>query len=255
MSIPTGHGFTAIQNLIHIDEISSTNALAKEIVEKMVTDDSELFPTVVIARRQVAGRGRAGRSWVSPGETSLALSLIVPWPEGPERILLPVKTGIALARGLSKGFGLPVRLKWPNDLLLGKRKVGGLLIETRTGADDASYAVIGLGLNVTTAREALDAAGLPDATSLAIEGASVTGMSEALDIVLRVLDGSLGEEVPNLPEAFEAVTTHLPGDRLTVRDGERVTEGEYLGITEQGMLRLKTDDGVETLVSGDVTEF
>jgi BirA family biotin operon repressor/biotin-[acetyl-CoA-carboxylase] ligase len=252
-----GRRFARIHNVILVPSTPSTNDLGKIIVERALAESEEIRLTVIVAGEQTAGRGRAGRTWVSlPG--ALALSVIVPWPEGPGRVRLPIETGILLANGLSAGFGLEVRLKWPNDLLVERKKIGGLLVEARSNDEGEGWAVIGIGLNVRGTRADLDARSLPDATSLEACGVAPTLLEgEApLDAVLAILDEGVGEPCGEpLPEAFAAVSTHAPGDFLTVADGARTHKGAFAGITPDGFLRLATEDGDETLVSGDVVLF
>jgi biotin-[acetyl-CoA-carboxylase] ligase BirA-like protein len=238
--------------LLH--EAGSTNDVARVFVERALAEGEDLPPTAVVTRRQPQGRGRAGRSWSLPEGRGLAVSLIVPWPEGPGRVRVPVLWGIALARGLSRAFGLPVRLKWPNDLLVVGRKLGGILVEAR-GVGKEGYAVIGIGLNVTATAE--DLTGLPGATSLQLAGAPTETLVEDAPLLalLDVLDGTLGSEPGDLVESFSGVTAHAPEETLRVKDGDRVMEGRYAGITEDGFLRLETASGEKVLLSGDVEKF
>lgn len=252
-----GRRFGRIANVVLLEEVASTNDVARALVEKMVEEDTDLLPTCVVARRQTAGRGRAGRSWSTAGEGAVAASLVAPWPEGPGRIRVPVATGIALARSLSGAFGLELKVKWPNDLLANGRKVAGILVEGRILPDGLGYVVVGVGLNVGATRAELDALDLPHATSLAIEGAAPAALAgEApLHAVLSAFDAALAFEDTDLPKAFAAVTAHRPGDLLEVRDGERVVRGRYAGLSADGLLRLETSEGVAELISGDVTHF
>jgi BirA family biotin operon repressor/biotin-[acetyl-CoA-carboxylase] ligase len=237
--------------------VPSTNDLGRVIVEHALAESEEIRLTVIVAGEQTAGRGRAGRAWASlPG--ALALSAIVPWPAGPGRVRLPVETGILLARGLSAAFGIDIRLKWPNDLLVGRKKLGGLLVEARSNDEGEGWAVIGIGLNVRGTRAGLDGRGLSEATSLEACGvaAALLEGDRALDAVLSVLDEGIGEPcVDPLPEAFASVSAHATGDLLTVVDGGRTHKGAFAGVTPDGFLRLATDGGDETLVSGDVVLF
>jgi BirA family biotin operon repressor/biotin-[acetyl-CoA-carboxylase] ligase len=253
----SGRRFPYLANVVLFDAVPSTNDVGKAIAEKLLEDGTEIPPTVLATRRQTAGRGRGSRSWVSPGDTGLALSLLLPWPEGPERVRLPLRVGIVLARGLSARFGIEVRLKWPNDLLVGRRKLGGILVEARAGADGEGYAVAGIGLNVRTARPMLDAEGLAEATSLAEAGVSASLLShdDALSTLVEILDAGLSAPPFDLPAAFESVSAHRPGDRLTVLDAGRETEGAFLGVTADGFLRLGTTGGEERVVSGDIASF
>ncbi len=252
-----GPRFGRIANVVLLEEVASTNEVARALVERMVAEETDLLPTCIVARRQTAGKGRSGRTWETAGDGAVAASVVVPWPEGPRRIRVPVATGIALARSLSLAFGVDLRLKWPNDLLASGRKVAGILVEGRTLPDGTGYVIIGLGLNVRATRADLDALRLPSATSLALEGADGAALEGDAPFVavLTALDAALGEEIADLPEAFSAVTVHRPGDSLEIRDGEKVVRGRYLGLTEDGLLRLEIDGGVTELLSGDVTSF
>ena len=252
-----GRRFEKIANVLLLEETDSTNDVARRLVDWMVSEDNDILPTCIVTRRQTAGKGRSGRSWAAAGEGAVAVSLVVPWPEGPERIRVPVATGVSLARSLSAAFGLSLRLKWPNDLLSAGKKVAGILVEGRTLPEGAGYVIVGVGLNVHATRAELDALGLFAATSLFLEGADPAALDGEAPLlaVLSALDAALGEQGSDLPAAFSGVTVHAPGDALEVRDGERVVTGRYVGLSPDGLLRLETDAGVTELISGDVTAF
>ena len=252
-----GRSFSHIENIVYLPSTPSTNDVAKTIVEKMLAESEDLRPTVIVAGEQTAGHGRMGRSW-TPLPGALAVSVIVPWPQGPERVRVPVRAGIALARGLSRAFALDVRLKWPNDLLVNRRKVGGILVEARANDEGEGWAVVGVGLNVRGTRKDLDARGLRDATSLEDAGvvaAKLAGVAP-LSALLDILDVPLGEVGKDpLPEAFAAVSAHAPGDAMSVMDAGRSVSGVFRGVNADGGLRLSTGRGEETIVSGDVVLF
>ena len=252
-----GRRFSAIENLIFFESVASTNDVGKSLVEWILNESESLAPTAVIAWEQTAGRGRAGRTWTSPRGSSLAMSLIVPWPEGPERVRLPISLGISLARGLTERFGIDVRLKWPNDLMHGRKKLGGMLIEARTGDEGEGFAVAGIGLNLTSSRAELDEAGLTEATSLALAGVAPAALEGEAPILalLEILDGAVAAPVEALASGFDTVSAHERGDVLRVADGARSVEGRFLGVNGDGALRLETEGGVETVVSGDVLAF
>jgi BirA family biotin operon repressor/biotin-[acetyl-CoA-carboxylase] ligase len=252
-----GKRFARIHNLVFVDRAPSTNDLGKAIVERMLSECEEIRLTVIVAGEQTAGRGRSGRAW-TPLPGALALSALVPWPEGPGRVRLPVEVGIFLARGLSAAFGIDVRLKWPNDLVVDRKKVGGILVEARANDEGEGWAVVGLGLNVHGTRSELDARGLRDAVSLAACGVAPALLEgdAPLESVLAVLDEGLGEcPAEPLPEAFAAVSVHALGDIVTVTDGGKSHRGAFAGVTPEGFLKLETEGGGETLVSGDVVLF
>jgi biotin-(acetyl-CoA carboxylase) ligase len=118
--------------------------------------------------------------------------------------------------------------------------------------------VVGVGLNVRGSRADLDSRGLAGAASLEACGVAPTLLERdaALDALLLILDEGIGEPSDDpLPEAFSAVSAHAPGDLLTVADGARTHKGAFAGVTPEGFLRLATEGGDETLVSGDVVLF
>lgn len=255
----SGRRWSRIANLLLVTSTPSTNDVAKALVEKLTSDGEDIAPTAVLSQDQTAGRGRGGRPWIAIPGATLAVSLITPWPEGPSRVSHPVRVGVALARGLSDALGVRVGLKWPNDLLVGKKKAGGILVEARSAGDEGSYVVTGVGLNLSSSRAALDGAGLPEATSFALEGAPAGSLSfdAAAGTVLSILDAFVGDEDggAGLSEAFESVTVHRPGDVLTLRDADRTVTGSYAGVTADGFLRLSVDGKESTLFSGDVAAF
>jgi BirA family biotin operon repressor/biotin-[acetyl-CoA-carboxylase] ligase len=252
-----GRSFRHIENVIYLPVTPSTNDVAKVIVEKMLAESEEIRPTIVVAGEQSDGHGRLGRRWVSlPG--SLAASVIVPWPVGPERGHLPLRAGIAIARGLSRAFGLNVRLKWPNDLLVSRKKVGGILVEARANDDGEGWAVVGVGLNVRGTRRELDSHGLREATSLEDAGVPAAKLGGVLPLsaLLDILDVPLAEQdAEPLPQAFASVAAHAPGDALSVQSGGRTVSGVFRGVSADGALRLGMGHGEETIISGDVVLF
>jgi len=221
---------------------------------------------VLVTEEQTAGRGRLGRSWVSQPGAALTFSVLlrpsaVPaehpdWlPLPPERTgWLPLLTGVAVARGVRVASGLPATLKWPNDVLIDGRKLGGILAE-----QSGDVVVIGIGINVATPADALPSGpGGLRATSLAVEGAGVS-RERLLVEILRQLDrhysamrnnpdpsatGLLAEYQLLCATLGRIVRVELPAGRTLA--------GEAAGIDSDGRL-LVTDAGVTTPVSaGDV---
>jgi BirA family biotin operon repressor/biotin-[acetyl-CoA-carboxylase] ligase len=136
---------------------------------------------VVTAERQVAGRGRLGRRWESPSRAGIAVSVLLrPGAVAPARYgWLPLLAGVALAEAVRRVAEVDAVLKWPNDLLIGDLKCGGILVEALDGA-----AVIGIGLNTTLREPELPT---PTATSLALAGAACADRDPLLRAVLRSL--------------------------------------------------------------------
>lgn len=136
---------------------------------------------VLVAEEQTAGRGRLGRTWSAPPRSALTFSVLLrPADVPPTRLgWLPLLTGVAVATAVREQAGLPASLKWPNDVLVGERKLAGILAEAQEDA-----VVVGVGLNVTLSPAELP---VPTATSLLIEGAASTDRAALLAAILTGL--------------------------------------------------------------------
>lgn len=164
-----------------LDSTGSTNAVVAERARA-----GEPHGLVVAAEEQTMGRGRLGRLWVSPPRAGLTFSVLVRPDLAPDRLgWLPLLGGLAVATALREQAGVDAALKWPNDVLIGGKKVCGLLAEAVDGA-----VVLGVGLNVTTHQDELPH---DQATSLQLEGATTTDRETLLKAVLRTLADVVGD--------------------------------------------------------------
>jgi BirA family transcriptional regulator, biotin operon repressor / biotin---[acetyl-CoA-carboxylase] ligase len=201
---------------------------------------------VLVAEEQTAGRGRMGRSWVSQPGAALTFSVLLRPAVVPpaRRGWLPLLAGVAVATAVRSVAGVTATLKWPNDVLIGDRKLAGILAEQSGDA-----VVVGIGVNVATAASALPVspAGLP-ATSLLVEGADVA-RDVLLIEVLRQLErhylafredpdparcGLLASYVALCATLGRVVRVELPGGRLVTGDAEGVDLDGCLLIREAG---------------------
>ena len=229
-----------------VDETPSTNAL---VADRARAGASEGL--VVVAEHQTAGRGRLDRTWETPARSALTVSvLLVPHAPASDWPWLPLLTGYAASVALRR-LGADAALKWPNDLLLDDRKVGGILTE-RIDAPRGPAVIVGVGLNVDQTR-----AELPHeaATSLALEGVDVdrTDLLGALLERLRVEYDAFGRgELAALREAYtNACATVGREVRVELPTGETLT-GRASGIDEGGRLLVSTTDGLVPVSAGDV---
>jgi BirA family biotin operon repressor/biotin-[acetyl-CoA-carboxylase] ligase len=150
-------------------EVSSTNDLAKLLAWQVPSG------TVIRALRQTAGRGQYGRSWQGGDNCSVLLSVIVTPPPGFRRpVVLTAWATVAVARTIQELCGTTPRLKWPNDLQIGGKKLSGILIESVTCSETKSCIIVGIGLNVRQTAADFAKANLPEATSLWLQGSSVS---------------------------------------------------------------------------------
>jgi BirA family biotin operon repressor/biotin-[acetyl-CoA-carboxylase] ligase len=208
--------------------------------------------TVVVAETQKASRGRLGRSWVSrPGNLYLSV-LFYPALQG-----LPYLNslgGVAIARAISKTIGRQPRLKWPNDVLLGGKKVAGILVESAIDGDSVRHAIIGIGVNISLDTNKIDELS-SFATSLnAVAERDVPG-EELLSHLLHELDAlylQLGRGQTPLAE-WQGLLDTL-GQRVRVSWQNESYVGLAEGVDQTGNLQLRLDDGyLITLTAGDVT--
>ncbi|MFB2557280.1 biotin--[acetyl-CoA-carboxylase] ligase [Herbiconiux liangxiaofengii] len=220
--------------------------------------------SVVVTDEQTAGRGRLGRTWVAPAGRTLAISVLLRPPSEVERErwgLLPLVAGAAMRRTVEAVLPAhPVALKWPNDVLVGEKKVSGILGEL---LPDARGLVLGAGLNVTLAADELP---VPTATSLTLSGAAAADLG-ADGLLARYLDelgtlyrawiahggdarasGLLDELAATSATLGRAVRVELPGGS--------VRTGTARAIDDDGRLVVDTDDGAPLVVAaGDVTHL
>jgi BirA family transcriptional regulator, biotin operon repressor / biotin---[acetyl-CoA-carboxylase] ligase len=210
--------------------------------------------TVVLAAEQTAGRGRLGREWESPRGGVYVSALLRP-PLAPAEVApLSLVAGIGIVRGLAI-LGVVARLKWPNDVWLGDRKVAGILLEMSAEAEAVEWVVVGFGLNVRRGPDSPEQVAylgdVPDETT-----------TPRLDVVAAAcLDGLAGAYAAFLGGGFAALRGEYESSAvLTGRDvvvsganGERRAAGRVAGVDESGRLVLDGPDGARSVAAGDVT--
>jgi BirA family transcriptional regulator, biotin operon repressor / biotin---[acetyl-CoA-carboxylase] ligase len=214
---------------------------------------------VLLAEYQSAGRGRRGRSWIAPPCGAICLSLSWTLREVPQDIgALGLVVGVCALRALrGQGIG-SARLKWPNDLLVGERKLGGALIDLRAEGSGPAFVVIGVGVNVALGAAILSriaASGIA-ATDLASEG--MNGLSRnklAASLIDECVQGLVAFERQGLKPFIEEwrEADALRGRRVDVSTVEAISRGVARGIDAHGALLVETRQGVRRFVSGDVT--
>ncbi|MFT3887351.1 MAG: biotin--[acetyl-CoA-carboxylase] ligase [Arachnia sp.] len=207
---------------------------------------------VLVAMEQTAGRGRLDRRWVSPPGASVSLSLLLrPWPPFPQWGWLSILAGMAVSSALAELAPDPraVALKWPNDVLIGGKKVCGILSE-RIERPDGALAVVGMGINVALAEDELP---VPTATSLALAGFAVDQsaiVAAVLTHFARWYDvwtarGSLRAE-------YSARCASIGADLTVLLEGEPPVTGVGRGVDQFGRLEVASADGIRTFAVGDV---
>jgi BirA family biotin operon repressor/biotin-[acetyl-CoA-carboxylase] ligase len=229
-----------------VAETASTNA---DVAERFRGGEAEGL--VLVAEHQTQGRGRLGREWVtSPGSSLIVSFLLVPEGAPPERWpWLPLLTGIAAADAVRRVTGVEVGLKWPNDVLAGEQKLGGILLE-RVEEGGRSGAVVGIGINLSQTQEELP---VPEATSLGLVSGAPVDRSALLAALTQELGGRYEEwvEGADLRERYLArCVTVRHQVRVAVPGGE--VTGEAVDVDPGGRLVVRTSTGEEHLAAGDV---
>lgn len=208
--------------------------------------------TVVVARRQTAGKGRQGRSWADCG--GLNLSVAIPEHPAAHQKGFSVWLGLMVVLALREEFSLDARLKWPNDIRVGPRKLGGILLEN-TGQGSGGL-IAGLGMNVSARREDFPPQLAGVATSLLIETGTTLRLGALAGSLVRRVEDEFNRFAREgwLPwQASLSALDCLLGREISIRSGARELRGRSLGIGPEGALILDEGSGrVRTLHAGEV---
>ena len=203
--------------------------------------------TLVAAGRQSQGRGRLGRTWhADPGDALLFSVVLRPVLEPSRAGLLPLLAGAAMATAGSAASGVPVRCKWPNDLLIGRAKTGGILAESALADGELRHVVIGIGVNLRVPRDVPDAAALGDEV-------------DPLDLLTRFLSGFRAAYRPADPGFAAAVVARWSGVSATLgrevsatRSDGALVRGQAVSLDGHGGLVLDTAEGPATVAFGEI---
>lgn len=244
------HGLRqGLGEVFEFDRIDSTNDEALRRLR-----EGKSGHCLIVAREQSAGRGRRGHQWRSPGGAGLYFSLVREFPQPLDRILaLGPVIALALRAGLSdlEVFGLSV--KWPNDLLSGNRKLGGILVETH-GADEQRHVVVGVGLNLRFPPEVMKQIDKP-AVDLATICEDDPDWPHLLPAILNRLLEYIGiyrdEGFAFFQDEWNKFDRYFQQD-VVVQVGDEKTIGRVSGVDETGALLVRNATGIQRMVSGTI---
>jgi len=233
------------------DELGSTNDLAKELA-----DAGAEHGEVVVAEAQTAGRGRRGREWVSPPQRNLYFSVVLRPDLPPARAAeLTLVASIAVCDA-ARQAGVAAGIKWPNDVLVGGKKLAGILTELAAEPDRVHWVVIGVGVNLNARTEDFPEELRDDATSLLIERRRPVPRALFAAACLTGLEGWLDrhaeEGFGTIRDAWRERSVTL-GREVVVRTEGREIAGVAEDIDAQGALLVRGRAGVERILAGDVT--
>lgn len=237
------------QNLIFEPSVGSTMDLARDAAEHGAAEG-----TLALADEQTAGRGRLGRSWVAPPAVNLLSTLILRPPTTAILRQVAMIAPLAVADAVEEITGVRVEFKWPNDVQIAGRKVAGVLIETLSADDGSLTALVGVGINVNLDPREIDEI-RHIATSLCVE------LGRGLE-----REAVLAAYMQHFERLYDAAKTGLSardrwreqlvtlGQRVTVTEPARTTDGVAEDVDDDGALLVRRDDGgIVTIEAGDVT--
>ena len=246
-----GHCATSATH-VAIETVAETGSTNADLLARV---DTLAGPVLRIAGNQTAGRGRAGRSWLSAPGAALMFSLA--WRfKGPLHRMsgLPMAVGVALAETIAS-LGVPVRIKWPNDLLRDGKKLAGILVETQTSRHDgAIWAVIGVGINLVMPDELEAQIGREVAAAPWLAKMDRNQLMAALLSRLAAVLAEFDDTgFAPFAERWNALHAWRGQDVVILDNGKVLQQGRAAGVDAIGRLMLDTERGRAEVLSGDVS--
>ena len=241
------------KRILYREDVTSTQDVAEGLA-KLGGEDG----IVVISEKQSTGRGRKGRDWDSPTGEGIYLSVILRPNLTPGQVLqIPLIAGVAVGKAIKMVSSLEPRIKWPNDIMIGDRKVGGILTEMNSEINKVNYVILGIGINVTTPRALFPESIRSIATSLAEECGETISRGRLLRHILAEFESLytqfLTSGFEGIREEWKAMN-NTTGSRVKISGEEGEIEGEALDIDSEGFLLIRKENGnVKRIISGDVS--
>lgn len=237
------------RNFIYSDEIDSTNKYLQK-------DSSNLKSgTVLLAEKQMSGKGRKDRSWLSLPEVNLTFSVLIKEKKYIHKNInfINLASSLAVALSIENLFQLRPELKWPNDILINKKKVGGILLESNSRGDKIEAVIVGLGINVNQTSFNGNFRIVP--TSVRLELHREVERENLLAEILNNFETLLTKTKEDKDYILNdwRVRCRMIGERIVVEDNETEKYGVFVDIDDDGFLLLRTKKGIEQIHFGDVT--
>ena len=239
-------------NLYYFDTIDSTNTRAKEMAAQGAPHG-----TVLIADSQTGGRGRMGRSFHSPAGCGIYLSMLLrPGCPAKDLMHLTCATAVAASDGVQAATGLRPGIKWTNDLVVGKKKLGGILTElSLDGSGNVEYAVIGIGINCSQDTEDFPEEIRQIATSLQLAAGKPIDRAAVIAQLLVALQ-RMSENLQNITEILDSYRADCItiGQEISLVRGDEIRHGKALDVDDEGALVVEFADGkIQSVQSGEVS--
>lgn len=235
------------------EQTTSTN----DVIEKLARDGVR-EGVVVFAESQTKGRGRLGREWISPAYKGLWFSILLRPDLRPQEVTrLTVAAATALCRAIRSETGLKPEIKWPNDILVGGKKIAGVLTELSAELDRVKHVILGIGVDVNLSVTELPTELRKQATSLKIEAGHAFSRADLATVILHELDRDYlrvcAGQFAKVADEWEAQCRTIGGN-VTIQIGHRRVHGRAEALGESGELLLRSEHGhLERISGGDVT--
>lgn len=232
-------------------EVNSTNTLALQLAERGSQEG-----TVVVTECQKQGRGRMGRTWLSQPEIGIYLSLILRPHFVPMKApSITFMSAIAVVEALERSLGIKAAIKWPNDVMIGGKKVSGILTELKAEMECIHYVIVGIGINVNNTK--FPKAFRDKVTSLSLELKEDVSRVKVVQALLQALERwyliTLKDDLNRTFNRWQELSCTLD-NRVEVNVGDEILRGVATRLGPDGSLCLKLDSGVEKqILAGDVT--
>lgn len=242
------------QKLYYYDETGSTNIDAKRLAE-----DGAPHGTTVVADRQNQGRGRRGRTWQSPAGSAIYMSIALKPDFAPDKAsMLTLVMALSVAEAVTDLTGLAASIKWPNDIVVNKKKVCGILTEMSAELDYIHHVVIGVGINVNNSLEDFSEEVQKTATSLKLESGAAVSRAAMVERVLFYFEKNydmfvIKEDLSNLQEKYQKHLVNLNAE-VKVLDPKGEYTGIARGINPTGELLVEKENGeIVSVYAGEVS--
>jgi BirA family transcriptional regulator, biotin operon repressor / biotin---[acetyl-CoA-carboxylase] ligase len=240
---------TTLESIALIPRLASTNLVARRVVNECIENELSVPQAMIIAGEQFAGRGRNARQWSSPAGKGIYATTLLMRPAA-ELPMVPLEMANIVASFLRETFGADARIKWPNDILVGGRKIAGILTEARMHEEHV-FLIVGTGVNV----EPVSSEDRPNATSIAeVAQRDFRGVAAATEAFIDYMDSRVSRtfEQPRVLEEWRQLAVHAEGDRVACVLNDRIVTGTWTGIDEHGRALLRDGHELIKVSAGDL---
>jgi len=236
------------RNFVYCDEVESTNDLL------LKSKDFNQHGTVLMAEFQTHGKGRKNREWISNAAQNLTFSILLKQNYPEKKInIINLLSSLSVAQALENLYQLNIELKWPNDVLVNKRKIAGILLESVSKGKKIEKLVVGIGINVNQPNFPGKFEIQP--TSVRKEFKSIVSRERLLSEVLNIFENLLATAFENSNKILNdwRERCKMIGERVKIIQDNKTLVGVFDDIDEEGYLMLKSEDKIEKIHYGDVS--